>query len=169
MCNHPVFIVKGGGKMYALLGNLKGKVKPWYLPSDYVFCMVDVDGCVEVRLARNSTVANVYGAGVELADGVVVGPFKPRRYWDPIWYPYEFPPLVTEKDYEWWRAGQFEQDSNNKQYAPEDMIREEQECLHREMCIVASDYQQRRRDLQMYYAERVARIRQNASSEGSEI
>ena len=62
--------------MYALLGNGKGKVKPWYLPFDYVFCMVDVNGFVEVRIVKNSTVENVYALPVELVNGMVVGLYE---------------------------------------------------------------------------------------------
>ena len=58
---------------YALLGNGKGKVKPWYLPFDWVFCVVDVGGYQKIRIVKNSVVPNIYALPVKVVDGVVVG------------------------------------------------------------------------------------------------
>ena len=58
---------------YALLGNGKGKVKPWYLPFDWCFCMVNIGGYIKVRIVKNSVVGNVYGLAVKVVDGIVVG------------------------------------------------------------------------------------------------
>lgn len=66
--------------MYALLGNGKGKVKPWYLPFDWCFCMVDIKGYAKVRIVKNSVVANVYALPVELVDGVVVGLYEHKPH-----------------------------------------------------------------------------------------
>lgn len=69
--------------MYALLGNGKGKVKPWYLPFDWVFCMVDVKGYQRIRIVKNSSVANVYAIPVDLVDGVVVGLWEHKPHLTP--------------------------------------------------------------------------------------
>jgi allantoicase len=59
--------------MFALLGNGKGKVKPWYLPFDWCFCMVNVEGYVKVYIVKNSRMKNVYALPVDLVNGVVIG------------------------------------------------------------------------------------------------
>lgn len=60
-------------KEIGLLGNRRGIVKPWWLPFDWVFCMVLRNGITKVRIVKNSSVRNVYALPVELLNNVVVG------------------------------------------------------------------------------------------------
>lgn len=59
--------------MYGILGNYKGKVKPWYLPFDWVFCRISINYKTRVVIVKNSSVANVWALPVKINDGIVVG------------------------------------------------------------------------------------------------
>jgi hypothetical protein len=59
--------------MMGILGNHNGKVKPWYLPFDWVFCRITIDLQSRVVIVKNNCVSNIYGLAVKINNGVVVG------------------------------------------------------------------------------------------------
>lgn len=65
--------------MYGVLGNFKGKVKPWYLPFNWVFCRISINYKTRVVIVKNSSVANIWSLPVEVVDGVVVGVWDEKR------------------------------------------------------------------------------------------
>lgn len=59
--------------MFGVLGNFKGKVKPWYLPFDWVFCRIPINGKVKTAIVTNRTTKNVYGLPVNVVGREVMG------------------------------------------------------------------------------------------------
>jgi hypothetical protein len=62
--------------MYGILGNFKGKVKPWYLPFDWVFCRTSINYKTRVLIVENKVAPNIYGLPVQVENGEVVGVSK---------------------------------------------------------------------------------------------
>lgn len=62
---------------FAVLGNTKGKVRSWYLPRDYCFCLVAKNGRAVTKIVKNITVKHVAGLPVNLINGEIVGVYKP--------------------------------------------------------------------------------------------
>jgi hypothetical protein len=58
--------------MNAVLGNFRGKVKPWYLPFDWVFCRVSINHKTRVFIVKNNVAPNIYDLPVEVVDGKVI-------------------------------------------------------------------------------------------------
>jgi hypothetical protein len=58
--------------MFGILGNFKGKVKPWYLPFDWVFCRITINNKTKVFIVSNRTFRNIPSLPVKIINGVVV-------------------------------------------------------------------------------------------------
>jgi len=58
--------------MHGVLGNFTGKVKPWYLPFDWVFCRISINYKTRVIIVKNDTAPNIYGLPVEIVNRKVV-------------------------------------------------------------------------------------------------
>lgn|SRR5574341_24408 len=73
------FISLLGCDMLGVLGNFSGKVKPWYLPFDWVFCRIPIKGKVRTVIVRNKATRNVYGLPVEVIGREIIGIWGVRR------------------------------------------------------------------------------------------